>query len=258
MKKLLIAAAIFVAGCGGHAGHVEERKNSAPRTRVELASRPSPPVAGSGAELVFNVKTTDGAPVNEFEIVHEKPMHLLIVTEDLSGFWHEHPEARNDGSFILRFAFPAGGRYRLFADYKPNRGDATVDPIDVDVAGAPYERKPLAVDQELTRGVDGITATLKPSAELVAGKDLFLKYDLIDTASEKPVDDLQNYLGAKAHLVIISEDLKQFVHAHPLAQSVPHSVTAHVKFPAGGKYRIWTQFNRQNRIITVPFTVEVK
>lgn len=258
MKKLLIAVALSVAGCGGHGGHIDEKKGDAPKTRVELASRPSPPVAGSEAELVFNVKTTDGAPVNEFEIVHEKPMHLLIVTEDLSGFWHEHPEARSDGSFMLRFAFPAGGRYRLFADYKQNRGDATVDPIDVDVAGAPYERRPPAVDQELTRGVDGITATLKPSAELVAGKDLFLKFDLIDTGSGKPVDDLQDYLGAKAHLVIISEDLKQFVHAHPLAQSVPNSVTAHVKFPASGKYRIWTQFQRRDRIIIIPFTVEVK
>lgn len=258
MKKLLIVAAVFVAGCGGHAGHVEDKKSSAPTTRVELASKPTPVTAGAESQLLFNVRMIDGAAVKDLEIVHEKPMHLLIVTEDLSGFWHEHPEAQADGAYMLRFAFPSGGKYRMFVDYKPKDGDPAVEPIDLDVAGAAYERKQLIADTAFRREVHGLDVTLKPSADLIAGKDLFLKYDLIDTVSGKPVDDLQNYLGANAHLVIISEDLKQFVHAHPLAQSVPHSVTAHVKFPAGGKYRIWTQFRRQDRIITVPFTVDVK
>ncbi len=94
--------------------------------------------------------------------------------------------------------------------------------------------------------------------------------------------NLQNYLGARAHFVIISEDKTDFIHAHPVSKnhddsssssravktiktkaartirtSSPSEVSAHTAFPRGGLYKIWAQFQRGGRIIIVFFIVNV-
>lgn len=48
--------------------------------------------------------------------------------------------------------------------------------------------------------------------------ELNLDFAAFDAATGKPATDLQNYLGELAHFVIISEDLVDFVHAHPMAK----------------------------------------
>ena len=37
-----------------------------------------------------------------------------------------------------------------------------------------------------------------------------LNFQVFDAATNQPVTDFENYLGAKAHFVIISEDLQRF------------------------------------------------
>ncbi len=133
--------------------------------------------------------------------------------------------------------------------------------------------------------IEGLRVIMKPDAEIQAGKELMLNFQIFDAASGKPASDLQNYLGELAHFVIISEDMKDFVHAHPMSKSEhmksetsdhnadghTHSgektetkqasaseVAAHTAFPRSGLYKIWAQFQRNNKVITVPFTVNVK
>jgi hypothetical protein len=120
---------------------------------------------------------------------------------------------------------------------------------------------------------------MKPDGEIVAGKDLMLDFFVSDIATKKPSTDLQNYLGEKAHFVIISQDLKEFVHAHPMPNSskehgdydhhgghgdmkasekLAATVSAHVVFPKPGIYKLWAQFQRNGRVIDVPFIVNAK
>ena len=42
----------------------------------------------------------------------------------------------------------------------------------------------------------------------------------------KPVTNLQPYLGAMGHLVIISSDLKEFVHSHPHEEGAEHAAAS--------------------------------
>src|SRR6202035_1654911 len=75
----------------------------------------------------------------------------------------------------------------------------------------------LVPDKDLTK-VDGdITATVTydPQPFLVA---LYghITYHLTDTATGRPITDLQTYLGAFGHTLIMSEDMVDYVHSHPL------------------------------------------
>ena len=39
---------------------------------------------------------------------------------------------------------------------------------------------------------------------------------MTDTATGRPITDLQTYLGAFGHTLIMSEDMADYVHSHPL------------------------------------------
>ena len=80
---------------------------------------------------------------------------------------------------------------------------------------------PLVPDTNLTKDVDDLTATLSfdPPA-FVAGQYGHLNYHLTDATTGRPVTDLQTYLGAFGHTLIMSEDLDA-VRAFPPARHRP-------------------------------------
>lgn len=305
----LAAFAAFAAACGavGEASlsridTKEEVPPPADRTsseglkdgfRAELKSEPGQIEAGKEATLVFTVRDKSDAVVKDLQIVHEKPMHLLVVSKDLAEFYHIHPEPQEDGSYLVKHTFPNGGDYRLYADFTPRDAKQVVEKIDVKVSGKERERVALTPDAKFEKTVDSLRVAMKPDGELKAGGEVMLEFAAFDAKSNKPATDLENYLGELAHFVIISEDMQDFVHAHPMSKDEHKSakktdastvemsdgdhnadghthdeksdakiesrseVAAHTAFPRSGKYKIWAQFQRGGRVITVPFVVNV-
>lgn len=255
---------------------------------VDFRSEPGAIQAGTPATLTFTVKDKQGTTVKDLQIVHEKPMHLLIVSKDLAEFYHVHPEQSNDGSYRVQHTFPNGGEYKLYADFTPKDSVQVVEQVDITVAGGERPKVPLVADSNYAKAVGGLKVVMKPDGELKGGAEVMLNFQAFDAASGKPATDLQNYLGELAHFVIISEDMKDFVHAHPMSKGAhdkmgktesggdhnadghQHStvegttvkpsasqVAAHTSFPRSGLYKIWAQFQRGGQVITVPFVVNI-
>jgi hypothetical protein len=104
---------------------------------LEVTTSPSEPRMGRPADLSFLVRFQyTRETITDFDVVHEKRMHLIIVSKDLRHFAHEHPVLDRTGRFTLRYAFPTGGEYRLFADVAPHRAGSYVLMQPVLVAGA--------------------------------------------------------------------------------------------------------------------------
>ncbi len=258
--------------------------------KFEFRSEPGQIQAGTLASLIFTVKDEGGAVVKDLQIVHEKPMHLLIVSKDLAEFYHVHPEPSSEGSYRVQHTFPNGGDYKLYADFTPANAKQVVERIDVKVTGTERPKVALVADTKFERSVDGLKVVMKPSAEIKAGQELTLDFGAYDATTGKSVTDLQNYLGELAHFVIISEDLVDFVHAHPMAKGESidgikmggdkekdhnadghshsgdsketnklsaYEVSAHTAFPRAGLYKLWAQFQRGGKVISVPFIVNV-
>jgi|CXWL01.1.fsa_nt_gi hypothetical protein len=257
----------------------------------DYRSEPAQVQAGTPTTLVFTVKDKQNVVVKDLQIAHEKPMHLLIVSKDLAEFYHVHPEPSSDGSYRVQHTFPNGGDYKLYADFTPPNAKRVVERIDVKVAGTERPKAALVADTKFEKSVDGLKVVMKPSAEIKAGQELTLDFGAYDAATGKPVTDLQNYLGELAHFVIISEDLVDFVHAHPMAKGESmdgmkmdgdkiekdhnadghshgedakasnkpsaYEVSAHTAFPRAGLYKLWAQFQRGGKVITVPFIMNV-
>ena len=66
---------------------------------------------------------------------------------------------------------------------------------------------------------------------------------------------LDNYLGAKAHFVMISLNEKEYLHVHPDVAGGQFDL--HTTFEKPGIYRGWVQFNADGKIHTIDFVMNV-
>lgn len=216
----------------------------------------------------FNPKTRD--QVKEFYITHDKLFHLFIVSQDMSDFQHIHPTLEKDGSFTIETTLARAGNYKIYSDIYPSDGAPQVLQQNLVTAGYTNDlmsgQARLAPDSSLTKIVDGIKIELKVEpAKIIAGQPFVLKYHLTDSKTGEPVRDLVPYLGAWGHTLILSEDQSDYIHSHP-EEVVPDSedkaklrggpdATFNAFLPRPGNYRIWSQFQRGDRLTTVSFTV---
>ena len=67
---------------------------------------------------------------------------------------------------------------------------------------------------------------------------------------------LENYLGAKAHMVVIGVEEKQYLHVHP--EVVNGKFDLHTTFEKAGVYRGWVQFQSNGKVHTADFVIVVK
>ena len=239
---------------------------------VSLGTRPFRIKAGETFKLVFNIHhPKSGMTVKDFHIVHEMPFHLFIVSQDLNFFTHLHPRQQGDGSFVIETSVPKPGAYLVYSDIFPVGGVPQVaygNLITARYHGDLFSgRAAIKPDEVLTRELEStrFALTLEPG-EPVAGKKLTLRYQITDLKTGESVRDLEPYLGAWGHTLILSEDARDYVHSHPtqlIADGVDRTrgsskVSFEAFLPRAGRYRIWSQFQRHGKVITVPFTVEVK
>jgi len=69
---------------------------------------------------------------------------------------------------------------------------------------------------------------------------------------------MEPYLGAKGHLLMVSQDGLTFVHAHPDEDLSPGSVTFLARVPKPGLYRAWAQFQRNGIVRTASFVIKAQ
>jgi hypothetical protein len=189
--------------------------------------------------------------------------HLLMASKDLSWFAHEHPAPQPDGTFTISQIFPSGGEFRIYADVAPKGAGSQILGTSLKVSGAPP--KPVALVPSGTKNtVDGVTAVFSSAANPIPiGRSTSLTFKLTDTATGQPITDLEQYLGAYGHLMIIHEDGQTVVHSHPaedeagLAASRKGNVAFNARFPKPGVYKAWGQFQRGGKVITIPFVVKI-
>ena len=66
------------------------------------------------------------------------------------------------------------------------------------------------------------------------------------------------YLGANAHVIVVSPDGDNLIHAHPMDDKNSNTGMMHVTFPSQGDYRIWIQIIDAGVLKVVPLSVTVK
>jgi hypothetical protein len=146
----------------------------------------------------------------------------------------------------------------VFADFVPAGGEGLTLGTDLSVAGT-YSPEPLPAPSR-TAEVDGYTVTL--DGDLVPGEETELT--LTVTQDGRPVTDLQPYLGAYGHLVVLRDGDLGYLHVHPAGApgdgrtppgpEVRFATTA----PSPGAYRLFLDFRHGDAVHTATFTLTVE
>ena len=252
----------------------------------EFSTLPTLVKAGEPARWRFKVfHPGTGQPVTKFESVHERQYHLFVISHDMAHFQHIHPEQEADGTWTIDVTLPKAGYYKVLSDFLPSGGSTQLIARPLVTAGytgdLADEAATLVADTSHVKTVADITATVSyDPPTFVAGLYGHLIFNLTDAATGRPITDLQTYLGAFGHTLIMSEDMVDYVHAHPLDilasgddDGVPQFVIPpgaeleklrggpQVIFdglmPKPGRYRAWTQFRRNDRLYTFTTTFAV-
>jgi hypothetical protein len=198
--------------------------------------------------------------VHDFERVHERILHFFVNSQDLEHFAHVHPELQADGTFVQTTVLPRAGAYRLIADFLPAGGAPQLlqqSVVTAGYAGSLVPAAPLVKDlaEKILEGVR-VKLSMPPP---VAGREQLLTFEFEDAKTRAPVSDLEPYLGAVGHLLLVSADLQTVAHSHPVADmsaSVGPTVVFQALFPRAGMYRFWVQFQRRGHVLVAPFTVQ--
>ncbi|GIP37848.1 hypothetical protein J31TS4_11280 [Paenibacillus sp. J31TS4] len=242
----------------GHQGHggTEQTKPSEAVQAAWTFAEGKQPQANQDTLIRIAIRLGE-KPVEKFDITHEQKQHLIIVSKDLSQFRHVHPDDRGGGVFEWTERFLAGGEYKLFADFVPSGGSAVTLTKWVNVAGEAAKPVPIQPDASLTKSVGGKEIALAFD-RLVPNQEVTLTFTIRDDRTKKPVTNLQPYLGAVGHVVILSEDAEQYLHVHPMEErATGPDARFQTSFPHSGIYKIWGQFKHEDKVITVPFVVKV-
>jgi hypothetical protein len=240
--------------------------------KVELITTPEKVQAGKQATLRFRIfDPSTGDAVRDLDIVHEKPFHLFVISQDLAEFQHIHPILQSDGSFVVETVLPRAGRYEVVCDFAPMGGWPQVvrrSLVTAEATGSTRSIRPnLVPDGKLSKVVEQTRFNLSfETIHPIAGTPISLDYSVTDENTGAPVKDLQPYLGAWGHTVVLSEDATDFVHLHPTGAVPPQNahrpitggpdVSFSAFFPKPGRYRVWSQFQRQGKVLTTSFDVD--
>ncbi|MCC6279965.1 MAG: hypothetical protein IT262_05165 [Saprospiraceae bacterium] len=223
---------------------------------VALATEPAAVAAGKPVQLRFTPgiagKPGEAVPL---DVVHEKKMHLILVSEDLSWFDHQHPEYNGTG-LDLAYTFPQGGQYFLFADYKPAGAGHQVEKLPLRVSG-PAPQPVTYAAARATVLVDGYEVSLTPmGGKWLTNKALHITGQVKKAGRPLDVSDFENYLGAKAHVVLVGLEDKTYEHVHPDVQAGAFDL--HTTFAKPGLYRMWMQFQTEGKVHTADFVLAVE
>jgi len=283
-----------------------------PRTHTtKLAFSSNPSAIPVGKLVTWTLQISDaksGDAVNDFEIEMTKKMHLIVVKNDLSWFNHIHPQFQGGGKFTVTTALPSAGTYKLYADYTLANAGQEVPQFEFATAGQTVKPAKVSIvpdkmsgpwlvnhfnahpeSEPDTKGGEVYEVALMPMPmPIVAGQDVMLHFQ-IRNSKGTPVKDLQPYLGAMGHCVILSSDTNSYLHSHPMSgegkmshsmgdmkmgdmKGMDHSMSAmkmdapksggpdvmfHTNFPHAGLYKVWGQFQHKGKLITANYVVSV-
>jgi len=192
--------------------------------------------AGAKVPVAFKIVDAEQRPVTGFAVRHTKKLHLIAVSKDFARFRHVHPVMAADGTWSIDLALDPGD-WRLFADFQPDGGENQVVDRDITVAGEPVVT--TDVEPHSVAGVDGYQVAA--IGDLVAGgQGAMLEFEV--RRNGRPVTDLQPYLGAYGHLVVLRESDMQYLHVHPEGGMPSPRVRFHVEVPTAGTYYLYLDF----------------
>ena len=208
--------------------------------------------AGDPDTFRFHIQGPDGRAVTRFAIVQDRPLHLVVVRHDLTGFQHLHPTMAPDATWSVPLTLPEPGTYRAYADFSAldAKGNAVAAVLGVDLtapgtgSAAPLP-PPSTVDN-----VDGFTVSYQGTPKVGVTEPL-----LFTIREGGRLVTPEPYLGTYGHLVVVRPSDLGYLHVHPEPQLTGGAVKFWLAAPGTGDFRMYVDFQVSGVVHAAAFTV---
>jgi hypothetical protein len=271
-----LLVAVAAAGCGGSSSSPKFPTIRAARTFELVDFVPSRP-ASSPTTVSFVIRQPNGRPLTSFRRGGgpHTGVHLIFVRSDLAYIVHRHPPIAGDGTIRDRIVFPAPGPYRVVVDAYP----ATSGPQRnfqlfriLRIAGS-YTRQKLPPFRSVAT-VAGYRFAIErpPRLRAIEATSMTIRV----TAPNGRPARFTPWYGALAHAIFFRRGTLDYFHTHVCAPGAtgctsvlggarvsgssaePGKLTVGVLVPAPGEWRLFLQCRVDGRVLTAPFTLEVR
>jgi hypothetical protein len=268
----VVAAAMLLAACGGghdhettttaaseggHGGHEMAAAGDAQGLRASddgfTVKAPSTTLpTGRVADYRFQIVDKHGMAIRDYEVDQQRKLHLIVVRRDFAGYQHLHPKLGSDGTWSVPLKLAQPGRYRAFADFTVE-GKRRMLGLDL---RAPGSYRPQSMEHETTISRTGPYEVKLEGAMPRARQEGEVSFAV--TEGSKPVHHLEEYLGAKGHLVALRHGDLAYLHVHPQSGGAANAIPFMAQFPSAGPYQLFLQFKADGKVRTAPFTLHVQ
>ena len=211
-------------------------------------------LAEDGGPFRFQVQDQAGRPIMQYEELHERPLHLIVVSRDLGEFHHVHPTLDATGTWTVELPALPAGSYRAIADFWVTRGPRLALGVDLTVPGDHEPASPPPPNA--ISYVDGYDVTLQATTD--ATGEVFAE---LTVRRDGKIIDPDPYLGANGHLVALRAGDLAYAHVHPDDEHEDDTETAGaVAFEANlvsaGRYGLFFDFRHDGAVHTATFTFD--
>jgi hypothetical protein len=202
-------------------------------------------------EFAFEVVGPDGEPVESYDRLHDRELHLIVASRDLTRFAHLHPGRDASGRWAVDLPALVPGPYRAFADFRPSGAGQLTLGVDLVAPGPGPIAAPPGLAASRTDVVDGYEVTLE--GDVAAGEEAGVT---VAVRRDGRVVTTEPYLGAAGHLVALRDGDLAYLHVHPLDDEPNGPVAFAVEVPSPGTYALFFDFLVDGTVRTARFVAQ--
>ena len=143
---MAVGAAVGPIDTGGNASHTMQMSTATgaderPRglavadAGFRLVAETNAIEAATATAFAFQILDDEGSPLTEFDELHERRLHLIVLSRNLIDYLHLPPTMDAAGRWTVDLPALKAGSYRIFADFQPAGGDNLTLGTDLVVPG---------------------------------------------------------------------------------------------------------------------------
>lgn len=261
-RTMLFAACLALSACTPPKEHkpVAETK---PTVRLTLIPQAvvAPGQATPMLAKLNNIQERTVVAPDQLAVAHTEKLHLLVVDPTLTDYQHLHPQpTKIRGVYSFSFTPKLPGGYRAWADITP----LATNKQEYDVTDIGQVRgKALDKSERHEAVVNGYRFALSFDQAPAVGEASMgtIKVTAPDGSAMKALEPV---MGAYAHIVGFSDDLRTVVHVHPMGDEPKNAgerggpeLMFHLEPTKAGFVKLFAQVRIQGKDVFVPFGVNV-
>ncbi|TAE80227.1 MAG: hypothetical protein EAZ74_02295 [Alphaproteobacteria bacterium] len=202
-----------------------------------------------------------GSPLSDalIETTHTRKVHLFVIDHSLKDYQHIHPTpTQEDGVYAFHFTPHSNQPYSVWVEFT-RQGNDHADRIKLDLPHASAISFMPTLTPSKNAQMGNIHAQWFDAADapLQQGTSTEIQIRLTD-AQGNPITQLDDIMGAKAHMAGFSADGKHFIHTHPMPTDDVSCLRFHIQPEHAGMSRFFLQIQHDGEEVCLPFTRMIK